>query len=319
MAPRANWKGFLKIGDLACPVALYSAASTSERIVFHMLNRATGNRVHRQFIDERSGRVVESEDQVKGYEAGKGEYVILEPEEIAAALPESDKTLAVGNFVACDDVDDVYFDRPYYLGPSEPVAAQSFALIREGMRKANVAAVATAVLFRRVRRVVLQAHEEGMIATLLNFDYEIRSAERAFSDIPQIKIKGEMLDLAKHIIKTKRGAFDPRAFDDRYEAALAALVKAKLEGKPVKAVKPAPPANVVDLMDALRRSARMVAVRFRTRRQPSWRAGDRARKELQRKRRDAPRPRARPAKTDRPAIDASGAGVRFRGFFSARP
>jgi DNA end-binding protein Ku len=255
MAPRANWKGFLKIGDLACHVALYAATSTSERIAFHMLNRATGARVHRQFIDQGSGRLVESEDQVKGYEAGKGEYVVLEPGEIAVAFPESDKTLAVDRFVACDDLDTLYFDRPYYLGPAEPVAEHFFALIREGMRNAKVAAVARAVLFRRVRNVLVRAHEKGMIATLLSFDYEIRSAEYAFAKIPQIKIKGEMLDLGKHIIKTKLGVFDPSAFEDRYEAALVEVVKAKLEGRPIKAAKPARAVNVVDLMDALRRSA----------------------------------------------------------------
>ena len=255
MPPRANWKGIIRIGDLTCPAALYAAASTAERIAFHTLNRKTGNRVHRQFVDEDTGQPVEPEDQVKGYEASKGDYVMLEPEEIASALPESDKTLAVDCFIACDDIDDLYFDRPYYLGPAEPVSGRAFALIRDGMRKAKVAALARAVLFRRVRTVLIRAHDEGMIATLLDFDYEVRSAKEAFADIPANKIQAEMLDLAKHIIKTKPGTFDPKAYDDRYEAALAEVVKAKMEGRPIAAAKPAPPTNVVDLMDALRRSA----------------------------------------------------------------
>ncbi len=255
MSPRANWKGVVKIGDLTCPVALFTAASTAERLAFHTLNRKTGHRVHRQFVDQDTGQQVEAEDQVKGYEARKGEYVVLEPEEIASAFPASDKTLAVEHFIACDDVDDLYFGRPYYLAPAESVAQHAFAVIREGMRKAKVAALARAVLFRRARTVLIRARDKGMIAVLLNFDYEVRSADVIFADIPAIKIQPEMLDLAKHIIKTKQGTFDPKAYDDRYEAALVELVKAKMEGKPIKIAKPAPPAKVVDLMDALRRSA----------------------------------------------------------------
>lgn len=271
----------IRIGDLTCPVALYTAASTSERIAFHTLNRKTGDRVLRQFVDQDTGKPVDSDDQVKGYETSKGEYVILEPEEIASAFPDSDKTLAVEHFIACDDIDHLYFDRPYYLGPAEPVSQHAFALIREGMRKAKVAALARAVLFRRVRTVLMRAHEEGMIATLLNFDYEVRSAEEAFADIPAIKIQSEMLDLAKHIIKTKPGRFDPKAYDDRYEAALAELVKAKLEGRPIEAAKPAPSTNVVDLMDALRRSAAAVgapAAKASAKKPPARRAGGGKRK-----------------------------------------
>ncbi|SDR59507.1 DNA end-binding protein Ku [Rhizobiales bacterium GAS113] len=255
MAPRANWKGFLKIGELTCPVALYTAVSTSERIAFHTLNRKTGNRVRRQFVDQETGRLVEPADQVKGYEVGKGDYVLLEPDQIAAAFPVSDKTLDIERFIACGDIDDVYFDRPYYLGPGESVAQKAFGVIRDGMRSEKVAALARTVLFRRVRTLLIRAHDKGMIATLLNFDYEVRSAKEAFGDVPKQKITGEMLDLAKHIIRTKRGKFDPKKFDDRYESALAELVKAKLEGRPIEAPKVPKPTNVVDLMDALRRSA----------------------------------------------------------------
>ena len=255
MAPRANWKGFLKIGELSCPVALYTAASQSERIAFHTLNRATGHRVHRQFIDSETGKPVERDEQVKGYEIAQGEYVMFEPDEIAAVVPESDKTLSVGQFIACHDIDDVYFDRPYYLAPSDPAAVAAFDLIREGMRKKQVAALARTVLFRRVRTLLIRAHDNGLIATTLNFDYEVRSAGEAFDGLPKQKIAGEMLDLAKHIIKTKRGKFDPGKFDDRYEAALAELVKAKLEGKPLPKPKAPKPTKVVDLMAALRQSA----------------------------------------------------------------
>jgi DNA end-binding protein Ku len=265
MAPRANWKGFLKIGEVTCPVALYTAASTSERIAFHTLNRRTGHRVQRRFVDAETGKPVERDDQVKGYETGSGEYVVLEPDEIAAAVPESDKTLAVESFVDCGEIDDVYFDKPYYLAPADRHAEEAYELIREGMQAKKVAALARAVLFRRVRSVLIRPIEAGLIATTLNFDYEVRSAQEAFADIPDLTIKGEMLELAEHIIKTKKGKFDPASFEDRYEAALAELVKAKLEGKTIKPRKTAQPGKVVDLMAALRESAGLARTSTRAR------------------------------------------------------
>ena len=129
--PRATWKGFLKISEVVCPVALYAAASSSERIALNTVNRATGNRVQRQFVDVVTGKPVEKEDQVKGYELGKDDYIVLEPSELAAAVPENDKTLAVSSFIDEADIDDVYFDRPYFLGPSDKSAVEAFALIEE--------------------------------------------------------------------------------------------------------------------------------------------------------------------------------------------
>jgi len=255
MAPRANWKGFLKVGEVVCPVALYTAASTSERIAFHILNRKTGHRVRRQFFDEETGKPVDAESQVKGYERAPGQYVTFEPEEIAEAIPEVDKVLSVEAFTPCAAIDDVFFDRPYYLGPGSPAARETYILLREGMRARGVAAIARTVLFRRVRTLLVRAHGPGLIAATLEFDYEVRSPAEAFRDISEAKIDKEMLDLAKHIISTKQGTFDPKAFDDRYEAALEDVVRAKLEGRAIPARKPAPAANVVDLMDALRRSA----------------------------------------------------------------
>lgn len=261
MAPRANWKGTLKVGELACPVALYTAASSSDRIAFHTLNRETGHRVKRQFVDPETGDPVESDDQVKGYEVSKDEYIVLEPEEVASVIPESDKVLEIEAFIACGDIDDLYFDRPYYLAPSNAAAGEAFGLIRDGMRAKKVAALARAVLFRRVRTLLVRAHGDGLIATTLNFDYEIRSAKDAFDDIPARKIEGEMLDLATHIVTTKKGTFDPSKFEDRYESALADLVKAKVDGKPFAPRKEEKPSNVVSLLEALRKSAGAAAPR----------------------------------------------------------
>lgn len=255
MAPRANWKGVLKIAEVTCPVSLYTAASTSERIVFHTLNRATGHRVERQYIDAETEKPVDREDQVKGYEVSEGNYIELTPDEVKAAVPESDKTLAVSAFIGCGDIDDVYFDKPYYLAPSDRVAEEAYAIIRDGLREKKVAAIARTMLFRRVRTLLIRPHEDGLIATTLNFDYEVRAAADEFREIPDLKIKDEMLELAEHIIDTKMGKFDITKFDDRYEAALADVVKAKIEGRKIKPRKAPREDKVIDLMAALRESA----------------------------------------------------------------
>jgi DNA end-binding protein Ku len=254
-APRASWKGFLTIAELTCPVGLYAAVSSSERIVLHTVNRSTGSRVSRQYVDAATGEPVGAEDQVKGYEVGKDEYVVLESEEIAAAVPESDKRLTVSAFVDRDEIDDVYFDRPYFLAPSDRSGDEAFVLIGEGLRLTNTAAIAQAVLFRRVRSLLIRPLGAGLAATSLHFDYEARSAKEAFADVPEVKIKGEMLELAEHIIKTKQGEFDPSKFEDRYEAALAELVKAKIEGRKIEAPKRPKRTAPSDLMAALRESA----------------------------------------------------------------
>lgn len=253
-SPRANWKGHIRFGEVTCPVALYTAASASERISFNILNRKTGNRVRREFIDSETGKLVEHDDQVKGYEIGNGRYVVLEPEEIAAAIPDSDKTLAISAFIPCDEIDDVYFDKPYYLAPQE-TGEKAFSLLRNAMQEAKVAAIASTVLFRRLRTVLIRPHGSGLVATTLNFDYEVRSANDAFGDMADIGIDTEMLDLASHIIATKKGSYDASKFDDRYEEALAELVKAKFEGKPLKKVASPKASKPGDLLQALRDSA----------------------------------------------------------------
>ncbi|MEH7836561.1 Ku protein [Rhizobium laguerreae] len=251
---RAQWKGFLKFGEVSCGVALYTAASTSERITFNTINKATGNRVNRIFIDSETEDPVPKEAQTKGFEIENGQYIIIDPEEISAAMPESNKTLEIEAFIPCSDVDDVYFDKPYYLTPDK-MGGDAFAALRDAMKKSMVAAIARTVLFRRMRTVLIRPHGKGLIASTLNYDYEVRSSEKAFEEMPKLKIQGEMLDLAKHIISTKKGEFDPATFDDRYEAALADLVKAKLEGKSLPKPKKVQVSKPNDLLAALRESA----------------------------------------------------------------
>lgn len=257
MAARASWKGHLKVGDLACAVGLYTAVSSSDRVSFNIINRRTGHRVERQFVDSETGKAVERDDQVKGYRMESGDYILIESDEIAEIMPESDKVLNVQGFIPCDGIDKLYFDRPYYLAPVDEHDAEALALIARGMLDGKVAALAEAVLFRRNRTLLIRAHDDHIIATMLNFDYEVRSADSVFKDIPDIKFDKEMLDLAGHIIATKEGRFDPSEYHDRYEAALVELVKAKIEGRAPPKRKREPERKVVDLMEALRQSAKI--------------------------------------------------------------
>lgn len=255
MAARAIWRGHLSVGELICPVTLHGAVSEGERISFHIINRETGHRVRRRFVDSENGKPVEDEDIVKGYETSGRDFVILEPEEVEAAVPKSDKRLEMQTFIACNDVDTTFFERPYFVAPAAEDATEAYALIREAMEEKKVAGLARTVLFRRVRTLLLRPHEEGMIATTLNFDYEVRDDAEIFEDISDTRVSVEMLDLARHIIETKMGRFEPSEFDDRYEQAVAELVQAKLAGRRPKKPRKIETGKVTDLMEALRRSA----------------------------------------------------------------
>jgi len=259
MAARASWKGHLKVGDLVCSVGLYTAVSTSDRISFNIINRKTGHRVERQFVDSETGKAVERDDQVKGYQLDNGEYIVIEGEEMAGVMPESDKVLNVQNFVPYSEINKLYFDKPYYLAPVSEDDEEALGLIARAMRDQKVAAIAEAVLFRRNRTVLIRPQDDYIIATTLSFDYEVRKPETVFKDIPEMKFDKEMLELAGHIIGTKKGTFVPQEYEDRYESALSELVKAKIEGRELPKAKPKPQGKVIDLMDALRQSAKLSA------------------------------------------------------------
>ena len=255
VSARAIWKGYLSIGNVGCAVGLYSAIDAQERTSFHIINRETGNRVRRQYVDEDTGRPVEKDDLVKGYDQANGQTVILEAEEIREAVPDSDKRLEMSAFLPCAKIDTLYLERPYFLAPTDAQSAEAYDLIRDSMEATKVAAIAQTVLFRRVRSVLIRPQGRGLIATTLNYDYEVRDPGESFGDIPKVKIDPEMLDLARHIIETKMGSFDPSAFEDRYEEALAELVRAKIAGRKPKKLPKRKAENVTSLLDALRKSA----------------------------------------------------------------
>ena len=254
MAPRPNWKGYLKLSLVSCPVALYPASTASEKVSFHLLNGATGNRLKQQYVDSETGDLVERDERIKGYEIAKGDYVHVTDDELANVQIESSHTMDIETFVPRDEIDPVYIDNHYYLAPDDKVGEEAFAVIREAMRARAMVGIARVVLFGRERMLIVEPRARGLMATTLHYAYEVRGDASYFDEIPKTQLAKELLDLASHIIDTKKAKFDPAQFKDRYQDAVVALIKAKQEGKPVRAAKPAKPSNVVNLMDALRKS-----------------------------------------------------------------
>ncbi len=255
MPPRTNWKGYLKLSLVTCPIGLFPARSTKEKVTFHLLNRATGDRLKPQYIDAETDEIVGRDEMVKGYEVAKGEYVTVTEEELAGVEIESSHTIDIESFVARTEVDPIYFDQSYYIAPEDKVGQEAFAVIREAMRQRNVVGIARVVLSGRERLILLEPREKGILGTTLHHKYEIRSAEAYFVDIQNLKIDKELLDLASHIIDTKMASFDPDIFQDRYQEALIELIRSKQAGKkPVANAHLPRTGNVINLMDALRRS-----------------------------------------------------------------
>ena len=256
MAPRPNWKGYLKLSLVSCSVALYSATSTSQRVRFNIINRKTGNRVRNQVVDAETDEPVEQDDRVKGYQIEKGEYVLVEDEELDEVALESTHTIDIEAFVPRSEVDEIYLDEAYYIAPNDKVGNEAFAVIREAMKKEDLVGLARVVLYRRERLLMLEPRGKGIMATALRYSTEVRDEEDYFDDIPNVKVPADMLELAEHILKSKKAHFDPDKFEDRYEDALVALIKAKHAGKPIPKLDEAKPSNVINLMDALQRSVK---------------------------------------------------------------
>lgn len=253
--PRPYWKGYLKLSLVSCPIALYSATSSTERVAFRQINRSTGNRLRQQLIDDVTREPLEPGDKARGYEVGKNQYLIIEDDELDAVTIESTHTIDIDSFVARSQIDERYLDSAYYLVPNEPVGQEAFAVIRDAMREKDMVALARIVLAKRERVVMLQPWEKGLVATTLRYPYEVRDTKDYFDDIPDMKLPKDMLQLAHHILDTKAGHFAPDTFEDRYENAIVEMLQRKRAGMPVRTERIAAPApNVVSLMDALKRS-----------------------------------------------------------------
>jgi DNA end-binding protein Ku len=255
MAPRAFWKGYLRLSLVTCPVELYPATTQAEKTHFHQINRRTGNRLRQQMVDEETGKVVDKEGKARGYELSKGRYVEIEADELEAVQIESTHTIDIDSFVPASDIDQRYRDRPYYVVPDGKVGAEAFAVIRDAMKDKDRVALARIVIAHREHLLALEPLGKGILATTLRYDYEMRDEGQFFKGIATPKISREMLQLAGHILDTKAAHFEPDKFKDQYEAALRKLIERKAAGKKIEpAAPPEKPDNVINLMDALRQS-----------------------------------------------------------------
>src|SRR3569833_4697470 len=254
MAPRANWKGFLRLSLVTCPVALYPATSESEKVSFNQINRKTGHRIKNSKVDAETGEEVSSEDIVKGYKADTDTYIEVTKDELDEIALDSTHTIEIDEFVPKTDIDSRYLIRPYYLVPDGKVGHDAFAVIRETIRSMDKVALGRILLTNREHIIALEPLDKGLMGTLLRYTYEVRSEQEYFDDIQDVKVTKDMLDLARHIVNQKAGRFEPDKFEDHYEPALIDLINEKRAGKVIQPKERPKGDNVVDLMEALRRS-----------------------------------------------------------------
>jgi DNA end-binding protein Ku len=253
--PRPYWKGYIKLALVSCPIALYTASSSSERVAFRQINKKTGNRLRQKLVDEVTGDMVEGSDKGRGYEYAKNSYLIVEDDELDAIAIESNHTIEIDSFVPRSEIDERYLDSPYYIAPNEPVGQEAFAVIREAMRGKGMVALGRVVLSKRERVIMLQPWEKGIMGTTVRYPYEVRESKDYFYDIADVKVQPDLLQLAEHILKNKEAKFEPSQFVDRYEQAVLEVLKLKQAGLPAeRPVATAAPRNVVNLFDALRAS-----------------------------------------------------------------
>lgn len=254
-APRAYWKGSLKLSLVTCPVVLYPATTSVEKTRFHIINAETGNRLKQQMVDEETGEVVDTAQKARGYELSKGKYVEVEKDELEAVQLESTHTIEIDSFVPREEIDRRYLNHPYYIAPDGKAGVDAFAVIRDAMKDQERVALARIVLTNREHILAIEPLGKGLLGITLRYPYELRDEDDYFDSIKNPKISKDMIELAVHILDSKAAHFDPSKFKDQYENALKDLVKRKAAGKPIS--KPEPDErrdNVVSLMDALKNS-----------------------------------------------------------------
>jgi DNA end-binding protein Ku len=279
MAPRANWKGFLRLSLVTCPVALFPATSDSEKISFNQINRNTGHRIKYMKVDADTGEEVSSDDIMKGYKVDTDTYIEISKEELDNIALESTRTIEIDQFVPKSEIDELYLVRPYYIVPDGKVGHDAYAVIRETIRSLDKVALARVVLTNREHVIALEARDNGLMGMLLRYPYEVRNSAEYFDDIQDVKITKDMLDLAKHIVQQKSGHFDPAKFEDHYEAALTELINKKRNGERITSVsKPVSNDNVISLMDALKRSISGKSAAAKTEAAPKAAKGKKPRK-----------------------------------------
>jgi len=256
MAARSFWKGYLKLSLVTCPVAMAPATSEAEKIRFHTLNKATGNRVEAIYVDAEDGKPVADDDQARGYEKDAGQFVVLEEDELRAVALKSTRTIEIESFVPADSVGWLWYDKPHFLTPDDPVGEEAYAVIREAMAATGTVGLSRVVLYRRERPVMLEPRGQGIVLWTLHYADEVRPPERYFEDIDGAA-DPELLKLISRLIDRRTRKWDDELVEDPMQASLKALIEAKKKRqRPPKAKKPAKetPTNVVNIMDALKKS-----------------------------------------------------------------
>jgi DNA end-binding protein Ku len=256
MAPRSFWKGYLKLSLVTCPVAMMPAIAEGDKVRFRTLNRATGHRVESRYIDAQTGHALEAEDEVKAYRSGADEYVMLEDDELQAVALESTHTIDIDMFVPKDSIEWIWYDTPHYLIPDDPVGEEAFSVIRDAMEATNTVGISRLVLYRRERAVMLKPRDRGIVLWTLRYGDEVRDPELYFGDIKTQKIDSKLMSLVTTLIDERTEPWDPAIVCDPVQERLLEIIASKKKGKRPPKTKTVPerPSNVVDIMDALRRS-----------------------------------------------------------------
>ncbi|GLK83910.1 non-homologous end joining protein Ku [Ancylobacter defluvii] len=260
MARQNFWKGYLKLSLVTCAVTMAPATSEGEKIRFHTLNRATGNRVEARAVDAETGRAVREEDEVKGYELEPGRTVLMEEDELDAVALESTRTIDIDMFVPAESVASIWYDKPHFLTPADKVGAEAFSVIREAMAASKMNGIARLVLYRRERAVLLEPRERGIVLWTLHYGDEVRPAADYFGAAPSGKPDAAALKLIGELVAARTRAWDPAMLRDPVQENLRKLINARKRKRPAaakKASEPAPEAsggNVVSITEALKRS-----------------------------------------------------------------
>ncbi|MGZ3218157.1 non-homologous end joining protein Ku [Paracoccus sp. T5] len=259
MAPRTYWKGYLKLSLVTCPVSLTPATSDRDKIRFHTINAETGNRVRSRYVDEVTGDPVEEEDEVRGYEVEKGRHIIIEDEELEAMGLESTRTINIEQFVPSDSIEWIWYDTPYYLTPDDKVAQEAFVVIRKAMEATDTLGISRLVLARRERAVMLEPYGHGIVLWTLRFGDEVRQPKEVFGDIADRKADPKLVAMVQKVITQKTEPWDASMVRDPVQENLKKLIasKQKKRGRPAtlkRSEAPEPQDNVVNIMDALRKS-----------------------------------------------------------------
>ena len=259
MAVRPYWKGYLKLSLVTCPVQMMPATSESEKVRFHTLNRETHNRVVSHYVDAVTGKEVSDEDEVKGYQRGENDYVLLEDEELENVALDSTKTIDIDVFSPRDSIEWIWLDTPYYLSPNDPVGEEAFSVIRDAMAAEDMVGISRLVISRRERAVMLEPRGKGIVLWTLRYGDEVRDEEAYFEGIDGEKSDPEMMPLIQQFIKKQTRHWDSKLVSDPVQDKLLGIIEAKRKKtkRPAKAKSAEPkatPNNVINIMDALRKS-----------------------------------------------------------------